>query len=153
MKNILYSKFLIILLSVLLVSGSVLAFFVFDYNRAIDFQVVGAKGNLTVTVDLTNQIFNVSQNLSSTQNLTILNQNGATQFLYLINTNLTGVEPACDPTGDVSFQLTKFPVTPLNNGTTFTMNPGFNDFKFIVSAVNDRVCPQNITVTLDFSEV
>ncbi|KKM74038.1 hypothetical protein LCGC14_1404510, partial [marine sediment metagenome] len=31
--------------------------------------------------------------------------------------------------------------------------PGFNNFNFTVVAVNNRVCHQNITTTLDFSEV
>lgn len=151
MKNILYNKFLIIFLSILLVSGSVLAFFIFDYNNTVDYRVIGAKGNLTITVDLTNQIFNVSENLSSTQNLTILNQNGATEFNYLLTTNLTGVESGCNATGDISFELQK--PSAIANGTNFTMNPGFNNFNFTITAVNNRVCPQNITVTLDFTEV
>ncbi len=151
MKNILFNKFFIIFASILIVSTGVLAFFVFDYNKTVDYQVVGGKGNLTVTLDLTNQVFNVSENLSSTQDLTILNQNGATNFLYLLERNLTGVAPACDPTGDLSFELWKG--SEIINGTNFTMSPGFNDFNFTVIAVNNRVCDQNITVTLDFSEV
>ena len=150
MKNILFSKLFIIIASVLLISGGVLAFFVYDYNKSVDYQVIGSKGNLTVTLDLTDQVFNVSQNLSSTQDLTILNQNGAASFIYLLDTNITSVVPGCDPAGDISFELRKG--NEIFNGTNFTMSPGFNNFNFAVVAVNNRVCPQNITVTVDFSE-
>ena len=151
MKNILFNKFFIIIVSVLLISGGVLAFFVYDYNKSVDYQVVGSKGNLTVTLDLTNQVLNVSENLSSTQDLTIRNQNGAATFLYLLERNLTGVTPGCNPAGDISFELRKG--SEILNGTNFTMSPGFNNFNFTVVAVNNRVCHQNITTTLDFSEV
>ncbi|KKN08456.1 hypothetical protein LCGC14_1056600 [marine sediment metagenome] len=152
MKNILFNKFFIVFVSILIVSGGVLAFFIFDYNKTVDYQVVGAKGNLTVTVDLTDQILNVSENLTSTQDLTILNQNGAANFNYTFTKNLTFVESGCDATGDISFEL-ESSVGVINNGGNFTMNPGFNNFNFIARAVNNRVCPQNITVTLDFVEV
>ncbi len=150
MKNIFSNKFFIIFVSILILIGGVLAFFVFDYNKSIDFQVIGAQGNLTITLDLTDQAFNVSQNLSLTQDLIILNQNGAATFFYLLETNLTGVSPTCDPTGDISFELGKG--GEILNGTNFTMSPGFNNFNFTINAVNNRVCNQNITVTLDFSE-
>ncbi|KKN66983.1 hypothetical protein LCGC14_0465370 [marine sediment metagenome] len=150
MKNIFSNKFFIIFVSILIISGGVLAFFVFDYNKSIDFQVIGAKGNLTVTLDLADQAFNVSENLSLTQDLIILNQNGAATMFYLLNTNLTGVAPGCDPTGDISFELNKG--GEILNGTNFIMSPGFNNFNFTISAVNNRICPQNITATLDFSE-
>ncbi len=150
MKNIFSNKFFIIFTSILLISGGVLAFFTFDYNRSVDYQVLGSKGNLTVTLDLTDQTLNVSENLSSTQDLTIRNQNGATTMFYLLTTNLTGVSPACDPTGDLSFELRKG--TEISNGTNFTMNSGFNNFNFTINAINDRVCNQNITLTLDFSQ-
>ena len=154
MKNILFNKFFIVFAIILLVSGGVLAFFVFDYNKTVDYQIVGAKGNLTITLDLTDQVLNVSENLSSTQNLTILNQNGVANFFYLLERNLTGVVPGCNPTGDISFELWKDSIgTEIVNATNFTMNPGFNDFNFTVNAVNNRICPQNITVTLGFSEV
>ncbi|KKN65801.1 hypothetical protein LCGC14_0477370 [marine sediment metagenome] len=150
MKNILFNKFFIIFASILLVSGGVFAFFIFDYNKTVDYEIIGAKGNLTITLDLTDQVFNVSENLTSTQDLTILNQNGATNFIYLLERNLTGVTPGCDPMGDISFELSKG--SEILNGTNFSMSPGFNDFNFKVVAVNNRVCNQNITVTLDFSE-
>ena len=152
MRNIFFNKFFIIFVSILIVSGGVLAFFVFDYNKSVDYEIVGGQGNLTITLDLTNQVLNVSENLSSTQDLTIRNQNGATNFNYTFTENLTGVEPGCNPTGDISFELGSA-AGVINNAEIFTMNPGFNDFNFTVTAVNNRVCPQNITVTLDFSEV
>ena len=152
MKNILFNKFFIIFVSILIISGGILAFFVFDYNKTVDYEISGGQGNLTITLDLTNQVFNVSQNLTSTQDLTILNQNGAADFNFVFTENLTGVEPGCNPTGDISFELAH-DVGVINSGENFTMNPGFNDFNLTVIAVNNRVCDQNITVTVDFSEV
>ncbi|KKK86048.1 hypothetical protein LCGC14_2767160, partial [marine sediment metagenome] len=143
--------FFIIFIIILIVSGSVLAFFVFSYDKTVNYQVVGAKGNLTVVLDLTDQVFNVSENLSLKQDLTIRNQNGAANFLYLLDVNATNIDPSCSPAGDISFELTN-QTNVINNGTNFTMKPGFNDFDFTISAVNNRVCPQNISVTLDFSE-
>lgn len=102
-------------------------------------------------MDLTDQVLNVSENLSSAQELILLNQNGATTFLYLFTENVTGVEPGCNPAGDISFELEKESV--IDDGTNFTMNPAFNIFNFTITAVNNRVCPQNITVTLDFTEI
>ncbi len=154
MKKKLFSKLFIVLASILIVSGGVLAFFVFDYNKSVDYQVGGGKGNMLVTLDLTDQSFNVSQNLSSTQDLSLVNQNGAATMFYLINTNITGVEPGCDPSGDISFELWKESTgSQVSNSTNFTMNAGLNDFNFTTIAVNNRVCDQNITVTLGFSEV
>ncbi len=150
MKQIFFNKFFIIFASILLVSGGVFAFFIFDYNKTVDYQIVGAKGNLTIILDLTDQFLNVSENLTSTQDLTILNQNGAANFIYLLETNLTDVSPSCDPTGDISFELRRG--VEIINGTNFSMSPGFNNFNFTVEAVNNRVCNQNITVTLDFTE-
>ncbi len=151
MKKVVLNKFFIIFASILIVSGGVFAFFIFDYNRTIDYQVVGGQGNLTVTLQLTDQFLNVSENLTSTQVLTILNQNAPTNFIYTLDTNLTGVEPGCNATGDISFELEKGSV--INSGSNFTMTPAFNTFNFTVEAVSNRVCPQNITVTLDFTEI
>ncbi len=151
MKNMVINKLFIVFLGILVISSGVYAFFIFDYNRTVDYQVIGAKGNLTISVDLTDQIFNVSENLILSQNLSLLNQNGAAIFLYSLTENITGVEPGCNATGDISFVLEKGVQIP--DGTNFTMNPGFNNFNFNVSAVNNRVCPQNISVTLDFSEI
>lgn len=151
MKNIVSNKFFIVLASILILSGGVLAVFVFDYERTIDYQVRGAQGNLTVTLQLTDQILNVSENLTSTQVLTILNQNAPTNFIYTLDTNLTGVEAGCNATGDISFKLEKGSV--ISSGSNFTMTPAFNTFNFTVEAVSNRVCPQNITVTLDFTEI
>ncbi|KKN40762.1 hypothetical protein LCGC14_0729780 [marine sediment metagenome] len=151
MKKVVLNKFFIVFASILILSGGVLAFFIFDYNKTVNYQVVGAKGNLTITLDLTDQVFNVSDGITSTQNLTILNQNGATDFLYTLTENVTGVEPGCNATGDISFELEKGSQIP--SGSNFTMNPAFNTFNFTIDAVNNRVCPQNITVTLDFTEI
>lgn len=150
MEKVVLNKFFIIFASILVLSGGVLAFFVFDYNKTVNYQVVGAQGNLTVTVDLTNHVLNVSENLTSSQDLIIRNQNGAANFLYSLTENVTGVEPGCNETGDISFKLEKGSEIP--SGTNFTMSPAFNTFNFTVTAVNNRVCPQNITVTLDFTE-
>ncbi|KKL88565.1 hypothetical protein LCGC14_1923440 [marine sediment metagenome] len=151
MEKKLFSKFFIILASIVIVSGGVLAFFIYSYDKSVDYEIIGGKGNLVVVLDLTNQILNVSENLSSTQSFTILNQNGFANFTYLFNSNVTGVELGCDPTGDISFTLLKS--NEILNGTNFTMTPSFNDFNFTVNAINNRVCPQNITATLNFSEV
>lgn len=152
MDKKIFSKFFIIFASILIVSGGVFAWFIYSYDKTVNYEIVGTKGNLTITLDLTDQIFNVSENLSSTQSLTIRNQNGFANFEYFFDSNITWVEPDCNATGDISFELFKSG-SIIPSGTNFTMNPAFNYFNFTVNAINNRVCPQNITATLNFSEV
>ncbi len=138
----------------LILSAGVLAFFTFNYDKEVNYQVVGSKGDLLVLVDLTDQIFNVSESLSSPQNLTIVNQNGATQMNFTEILNVTNLDPGnCTITGDITFELFKVNIGLIPNSTTFTMNAGINNFVYNITAVNNRVCPQNITSTLMFIEV
>ncbi len=148
------SKLFIFLFAVLILSTGVLAFFTFSYDKDVTYQVVGSKGDLLVLVDFTDQILNVSQSLNSTQDLTIVNQNGLTIMEYIIDTNVTNLDPGnCSATGDISFELEKQGSGVLNNGTSFNMSAGINVFNFTVSAVNNRVCPQNVTASLSFIEL
>ncbi|KKL84536.1 hypothetical protein LCGC14_1963700 [marine sediment metagenome] len=152
--NILYSKLFIFLAVVLMLSAGVLAFFTFNYDKDVTYEVVGSKGNLLILIDLTDQVFNVSDNLSATQSLTLVNQNGATNMSYILNTNVTNLDPGnCSATGDISFELEKQGSGVLNNGTSFNMSAGINVFNFTVSAINNRVCPQNVTASLSFTEL
>ncbi len=151
--NMLYSKLFIFLATVLILSAGVLAFFTFTYDRDVTYQVVGSKGSLLVLVDLTDQILNVSESLNLSQNLTIVNQNGATNMSYILNANVTNLDPGnCTINGDVTFELNKDTVLIPDN-TTFTMDAGMNVFNFIAVALNNRVCPQNITTSLSFTEL
>ncbi len=151
--NILYSKLFIFLAVVLMLSAGVLAFFTFNYDKDVTYQIIGSKGDLLVLVDLTDQILNVSESLNSVQNLTIVNQNGATNMSYIIDTNVTNLDPGnCTINGDVTFELKKDAVLVPNN-TNFTMDAGINNFNFTAIALNNRVCPQNITTSLSFTEL
>ncbi len=152
-SNILYSKLFIFLAVVLILSAGVLAFFTFNYDKDVTYQVVGSKGNLLILLDLTDQVFNVSENLSTTQNLNLVNQNGATNMSYVIDINVTNLDPGnCTINGDINFELRKDAILVLNN-TNFTMDAGLNNFNLTAIAINNRVCPQNITTSLSFTEV
>ncbi|KKL92709.1 hypothetical protein LCGC14_1882030, partial [marine sediment metagenome] len=58
----------------------------------------------------------------------------------------------CTINGDVTFELKKDAV-PVPNSTNFTMDAGINNFNFTAIALNNRVCPQNITTSLSFTEL
>ena len=151
--NILYSKLFIFLAFVLMLSVGVFAFFTFSYDKDVTYQVVGSQGDLLILVELTDQVFNVSENLSSTQELRLVNQNGATNMSYVIDVNITNLDPGnCTINGDVSFELEKDAIVIPNN-TNFTMDAGLNIFNFTSIALNNRVCPQNITTSLSFTEL
>lgn len=148
------NKLFIFLVAVLMLSAGVLAFYSFSYDKDVTYEVVGSKGDLLILVDLTDQILNVSQSLNSTQNLTIVNQNGFTSMDYVIDINVTNLDPGnCTINGDVIFELEKQGEGVLLNGTNFNMSAGINRFNFTVYAVNNRVCPQNVTASLSFTEL
>ena len=145
--------FLFLAITIMLSAG-VLAFFTFSYDKDVTYEIVGSKGNLLILVDFTDQILNVSQSLNSTQDLTVVNQNGLAFMEYIIDTNVTNLDPGnCSATGDISFELEKQGSGVLNNGTSFNMSAGINVFNFTVSAINNRVCPQNVTASLSFTEL
>ena len=151
-SRILFSRGFIFLAVILMLSVSVLGFFLFSYDKDVNYQVVGSQGGLLILVDFTDQILNVSQSLNSSQNLTLVNQNGFTNMTYVIDTNVTNLDPGnCTLNNDVSFELKKDAILIPNN-TIFPMDAGVNTFDFIVTAVNNRVCPQNITNSLSFTE-
>jgi len=152
-SKILYSRLFIFLTAIVILSVGVFAFFLFSYDKDVTYEIVGSQGGLLILVDFSDQILNVSQSLNSTQNLTLVNQNGFTNMTYIIDTNVTNLDPGnCTINNDVTFELKKDAVVILN-GTNFTMDAGINTFDFIVTAVNNRVCPQNITNSLSFAEV
>ena len=145
---------LIFLAVTIILSAGVFAFFTFSYDKDVTYQVVGSKGDLLILVDLTDQIFNVSESLNSTQNLTIVNQNGDASMNYIIDINVTNLDPGnCTINGDVTFELRDDLNQLISNNTNFTMDSGMNKFNFTAVALNNRVCPQNITTSLSFSEV
>ncbi len=143
--------FLFLTITIMLSVG-VFGFFLFNYDKDITYEVVGSQGDLIISVDLTNQIFNVSESLSNIQNLTLINQNGATNMSYTLSLNITNLDPGnCTINNDVSFELKKEAILVPDN-TNFTMDSGTNNFTFRATAVNNRVCPQNITTSLSFTE-
>ena len=137
----------------IILSAGVFAFFTFSYDKDVIYQVVGSQGDLLILVDLSDQIFNVSENLSNTQELRLVNQNGATNMSYVIDVNVTNLDPGnCTINGDVTFELEKSAMVIPNN-TNFTMTAGLNIFNLTSTAINNRVCPQNITTSLSFIEL
>ena len=152
--SLLYSKLFIFLVVTIVLSVGVLAFFTFDYNKDVVHQMVGSKGTLLVLVDLSDQISNVSESLNNSQNLSIVNQNGATNMNYVIDVNVTNLDPGnCTISGDVTFELSKSGFGTIVNTSNFTMDGGVNSFTFKSIAINNRVCPQNITTSLSFTEL
>ena len=148
-----YSKLFIFVSLTLLLSAGVLAFFTFTYDKDVTYQVVGSKGDLLILIDLSDQVFNVSESLNNSQNLTVVNQNGVASMNYTIDVNVTNLDPGnCTINGDVNFELRKDAVLVSNN-TNFTMDAGMNNFEFKAIAINNRVCPQNITTSLSFTEL
>ncbi len=151
--GILPSKLFVFFAFVLIFSVGVLAFFTFSYDKDVTYQVVGSQGDLLILVDLSDQVFNVSESLNNSQNLTVVNQNGAAPMNYVINIDVTNLDPGnCTLNNDVSFELSKDAMVILNS-TNFTMDPGVNNFEFKSIAINNRVCLQNITTSLTFSEI
>ena len=143
--------FLFLAITIMLSAG-VFAFFTFSYDKDVNYEMVGSQGTLLVLVDLSDQISNVSESLTNTQNLTVVNQNGATNMNYVIDINVTNLDPGnCTINGDVTFELWKD--TPILNNTNFTMDAGLNNFNFTSIALNNRICPQNITTSLSFTEL
>ncbi|KKN28599.1 hypothetical protein LCGC14_0852440 [marine sediment metagenome] len=151
--NILYSKLFIFLAFVLMLSVGVFAFFTFSYDKDVTYEVVGSQGDLLILVELTDQVFNVSQSLTNTQELRLVNQNGVASMFYLIDVNVTNLDPGnCTINGDVTFELEKDAIIIPTN-TSFNMSAGLNIFNLTSIALNNRVCPQNITTSLSFTEL
>ncbi len=145
--------FLFLAITIMLSAG-VFAFFTFSYDKDVVHQMVGSQGNLLVLVDLTDQISNVSESLNNSQNLTLVNQNGVTNMNYVLDVNVTNLDPGnCTINNDVSFELNHVGSGIIFNGSNFTINAGVNSFIFKSIAINNRVCPQNITTSLSFTEL
>ena len=146
--------FFISLISLFILTSGVFAFFLFSFDSSVDYQIVGSKKDLNITLGLSDQIFNVSESLVNVNNFRMVNQNGEAEMTYIININETNLDPInCDSTGDISFELTNFSGAIINNASNFTMFAGINQFNLTATAINNRVCPQNITVDLSFSEL
>lgn len=148
------SIFFISLVSLLILTSGVFAFFLFSFDSSVDYQIVGSKKDLNITLGLSDQVFNVSESLVNINNFKLVNQNGATEMNYTLNINATNLDPInCNSTGDISFELNHSNQGIINSGSSFNMFAGLNDFNFTATAVNNRVCPQNITADLSFSEL
>lgn len=149
-----YSKPFIFLSVTLLLSVTVLAFYSFSYDKDVNYEIVGSKKDLVILIDLTDQVFNVSENLSLTQNLKLVNQNGNANIFYNLSTNITNLDPGnCTMDGDITFEFRKDNIGLILPETNFTMDPGVNDFNFTAIAINNRVCPMNITTSLTLTEI
>ena len=148
------SNLLVFLTVTIILSVGVFAFFTFAYDKDVTYQVVGSQGDLLVLVDLVDQVFNVSTSLNNSQNLTVVNQNGGAIMNYSLSVNVTNLDPGnCTINNDVSFELNHVGsgIIPVNGN--MSLSPGINDFTFKAIAVNNRVCPQNITTSLAFMEI
>ena len=74
-------------------------------------------------------------------------------MFYLIDVNVTNLDPGnCTINGDVTFELEKDAIVIPTN-TSFNMSAGLNIFNLTSTALNNRVCPQNITTSLSFTEL
>lgn len=148
-----YKSFFIFFFSVLILSSSVLAYYSFSYEKDVNYEIIGSKRNLLILMDLSNQIFNVSEDLTNVQDLKLVNQNGVTNMSYTLNLNVINLDPGnCTIEGDVTFQLGNSDGIILN-GSNFTMYSGMNNMNLTTTALNNRICPQNITASLLFSEL
>lgn len=141
----------LLIVGILVMSGSVLAFYILSYGSITTYTIQGGVTEFTITQDLTNQILDVSQNLSSTQALIITNDNGNLSMVYNLTIDSTELDSGnCDASGDILFELKKDSVVIPVSGN-FTMNNGVNTFEFKVESTTDRACPQIINATLIFS--
>lgn len=151
--SFLYSKVFIFVAAILVLSTGAFAYYTFSYDKEVTYEIKGSQRDLLVLIELTNQVLNVSQNLTNTQDLKLVNQNGVTNMIYLENFNITNLDPGnCTINGDVNFELRKDDDGLIINNSNFTMDAGVNNFNLTVIALNNRICPQNITVSLEFFE-
>ncbi len=152
--KLIYSKLFIFVVAILVLSVGVIAFYNFSYDNEVVYEIVGSKKDLKIQLDLTNIVLNVSENLSITQDLNLINQNGNAVMDYIENISIINLDPGnCTINNDISFELFKDGLGVINDGENFTMNPGMNIFNLTATAINNRVCPQNITISLGFSEI
>ncbi len=153
-SNFLYSKLFISLVAILILSVGVLAYYNFSYDKDVVYEIKGSMKDLIIQLDLTDQVLNVSENLSIMQDLDLVNQNGETNMHYDSTYNITNLDTGnCTINNDISFELFKGGHGVINDEDNFTMYSGVNNFNLTATAVNNRVCPQNITMSLSFSEI
>ena len=149
--------FFISLVSLFFLTSGVFAFYLFSFDKSINYEVVGAKKDLIVSLDFSSQVlFNVSENLTNLQSFELTNENGPTEMNYLLDVEVDNLDSFnCDSEGDISFKLRHFPTGPgeIDNGTSFNLIKILKKFNFTITTVSNRVCPQNITVDLSFLEV
>lgn len=139
-------------LFVISLMGTGLAYYVLTHQSQTTYTIQGGVSAFGVTEDLSPAVIDVSVDLTDTQQIILTNDNSPLLMIYNLTTSVNNTDSSnCDEVNDISFLLEKDNVT-INGDGNFTMDAGTNTFDFSVTALNDRVCPSTIDVTIDFAE-
>lgn len=150
MKNKLFMTLLVSMVVVMFSSG-VFAYYILSHQSTNEYTISGGISAFGITQDLAPVTIDVSSNLTDTQQIILTNDNSDLDMQYNLTTNINITDPGCSGENDISFELSSDEGV-IDNGSNFTMEAGTNTFNFVVTAINDRVCPSIIDVTIDFTE-
>lgn len=145
-------KMLIVLLCSVFLFNSVIAVWLFSYDKLIIGDIISGEPleividfNETFLIDVTNESKVYSDDLS------LLNFNGDTNMTTIFNITKVPANSECDFESDCSTELFKDELE-LTDSQNFTLSAGENNFYLNVSC-KKRSCEQNITIDINFEEI
>ena len=151
-KKLSKSKVLVgLCLGTLLIMG-VSAFYFFAYDKTITGFIVGSEAEkITIVYDLSDYDLNVSEGLTNLQTLTLNNPDGTKILTKNLTITKVNNDLSClNYDSDCSVVLLNSTGGEVEN--TFELFAGNNDFDLKTECINERSCPQNISIELILSE-
>ena len=145
-------KLLFGILSLLLMGGLAVGFYMFEYGSTTSYAVAGIEGNLSVVIELQNVEWDASSNLNHSQDLVLMNYNGDTSMLINFDIAENVIAQNCNGEGDITYELYKGS-EQLYDGGYVNISNGQNVLSLNASAVNHRVCERFDLITLNLTEV
>jgi len=139
------------LFSIILIAGIGAAAYLFSYDKQVTYEISGKEGELAVSIDLENILWDVEQELWKEQSLTLLNNNGDTLMAVNFEVLVNGTDASCDETDDIYYNLTMNGVE-LFDGDLINIVSGDNVLYLNASAISERVCPRTDKVTIGLTE-
>lgn len=148
-------KKLLVLSMIVFMASGITAFYLLSYTSPVLVgQVTGGVSAFGITQQLQDFSIDVgSGNLSLAQRLILENDNSVIEMNYSLTTSVVDIDPSCDASSDITFELSKVGYGTIDPNTNFTMEAGTSEFDFIVTAISDKSCPANLTAQIQFNEI
>ena len=140
-----------LILGIFIITSSIFvtAFYLVTFKSTGSYVITGGVSEFVVISELVGGTLDVSSNLSLIENVSLDNQDG--EFFAVYNNSVieTNLDPTnCNSFGDILYLFEHSNGTEINFGETILIEEGLNEYALEIQAINERVCPQEINVSI-----